>query len=281
MSRKDDFNHACKRLTDADHRLGVLTSQMKQARERAIECVSKARNAARTLPVDSDITEHAAAAAARARDAATTEGERVYWAELYAKTAAGVGAARDAVAAAERDLVRIEDDFWRDRFAESCAAFFHRNRADLRDMFGAFARMRRDSYPDLGDFFDAVLEHGPQDPGELRPGIEATAKALVPPVRVPLAALAATPTPEQLRRTIEESEQSLASCSRGIEELEREIDSLKGAQSDEARAKTERLKKRLDGLLGAREEWRKRTDELTAQHALALLEVEALRLSKS
>ncbi len=168
MSRKDDFNHACKRLTDADHRLGVLTSQMKQARERAIECVSKARNAARTLPVDSDITEHAAAAAARARDAATTEGERVYWAELYAKTAAGVGAARDTVAAAERDLVRIEDDFWRDRFAESCAAFFHRNRADLRDMFGAFARMRRDSHPDLGDFFDAVLEHGPQDPGELR-----------------------------------------------------------------------------------------------------------------
>lgn len=284
ISKKDEFNQACKRLGDADRNLGVLCSQMLRAKERAIELASKGLSVARTLPVDSDIAEHAAAASERARNATVIEGERVYWAELHAKIAADLDSARSAVAAAERDMVNSEDEFWRARFAESCAAFFQRNRADLRDMFGAFARMRRDSYPDLGAFFDAVLEHGPQNADEFQPGIDATAKVLAPPVRAPFAAaITRKPEqPEQIRREIEEANQSLVTTRKLFDECWHELQtSFNGTTSEAMKAKKQAIERRKAVLEVSTAEWEQRIVDLRARYTRALLETEALRIPKA
>ncbi len=174
---RETINAACKRLQDADAKLGKLVHQITQARTRAHECKRLAEDRKVPVPIDAPIDQHLAAASEAGGDYARYQGERRYWAELHKRLTDELSATRLAVVQAEQDCLSLSAKFWDDRFTEQARAFFERNKAELRDLFGTLAKVIGEE-PSMPGLWQAISRHVPEDVETYRAGVKATDKIL-------------------------------------------------------------------------------------------------------
>lgn len=313
MSTKARFNAATGDLSAAEQRLGKILHQITQAKARAVECLKRAKTAGAPLPIDASLEQHAEAAASAARDAATIEGERHYWASLHAATLAQLADARASVAIAEAGAKAAHDEFWRDRFNEGARAFFERHRDELAEVYGCFARHMNVTEPELRLFFEALIDKAPGEDRAYARAVPATFKTMpAPPTSTAItgdhraiatgaipvdansnarlsaiesrsaAAVAAEiqathANAVRASQEISAAERYVRDCEMTVAETIRQFGKAKAASAEERLADARR---HLEGWRDAAARAAKRASELAAELELAELEAEALTLPK-